>query len=254
MGRGDVVDISQILNVASGTNPVSGGYVRVTTSGLIQVDVNGGGNGWVTLSSINSGGAVTVRYLAGGVTTNVSVARTAETQQLAISAANSNMMLVGAAVAATGLAAVPAAARGHADVGSECDERGVRVGNLARPEQATPAAQCSTRSLTGEIGRWLVGGACGQLHRPAATGNGLDSGSFADRAVVPNLPAEAQYGQDAAAQHFSAGNAYTAATVAMPSAEMLQTLLNGEAGQLRQSIEGRCQAGRRSGADFGWTR
>ena len=45
---------------------VSGGYLRVTSSGLVQVDLDGGGDEWVTLTSINGGGAVTVRYASGG--------------------------------------------------------------------------------------------------------------------------------------------------------------------------------------------
>lgn len=85
-GSGDVVDITQILEVASGTNVLNDGYLRVTTSGMIQVDLDGGANSWTTLSSINNGGAVAVRYLAGGVVTSVSVARVAETQGQALKA------------------------------------------------------------------------------------------------------------------------------------------------------------------------
>jgi hypothetical protein len=102
-GSSDVIDIRQILNVASGTNPVTAGYLRVTTSGLIQVDMDGGGNGWVTLSTINSGGAVTVRYLSGGATTNLSVARVTETLQVVQSEANSSAMLAGVETASSGL-------------------------------------------------------------------------------------------------------------------------------------------------------
>ena len=75
---GDIVDITQVLGVASGTNVVGGGYLRVTTSGLIQVDLNGGGNEWVTLSTINGTGSVTLRYLSGGAATNLSVSRVAD--------------------------------------------------------------------------------------------------------------------------------------------------------------------------------
>ena len=82
-GSGDIVDVSQILGVAAGTNVIAGQYLRVTSSGLVQVDLDGGGNNWVTLSTINNGGAVTVRYLSGGVATNVSVARVAETSSAA---------------------------------------------------------------------------------------------------------------------------------------------------------------------------
>jgi hypothetical protein len=95
-----MVDVSQIFSVAAGTNVVAGQYLRVTTSGLVQVDVDGGGNNWITLSSINNGGGVSFRYLSGGASTTVSVSRTA---------ANSNLALAGA-VAAAGLMASPAAA------------------------------------------------------------------------------------------------------------------------------------------------
>lgn len=75
-GKGDVVDVTQILNVAAGTNVVTGGFIRVTTSGLIQVDVDGGGDDWATLSTINGNGAVNIRYLSGGVANTLSVSRT----------------------------------------------------------------------------------------------------------------------------------------------------------------------------------
>ena len=77
-GSGDIVDLTQILNLAAGVNAVSGGYLRVTTSGLIQVDLDGGANGWATLSSINGTGAVTFRYLSGGAATSLSVNRVAD--------------------------------------------------------------------------------------------------------------------------------------------------------------------------------
>jgi hypothetical protein len=77
-GSGDIVDLTQILNLAAGTNAISGGYLRVTTSGLIQVDLDGGANSWVTLSSINATGAVTLRYLSAGAATSVSVNRVAD--------------------------------------------------------------------------------------------------------------------------------------------------------------------------------
>ena len=72
--RGDIVDVSQVLGLAAGVNPVSGGYLRVTTTGLIQVDVNGGGDAWTTLSTVNGSSSVTLRYLSGGVATYLSVA------------------------------------------------------------------------------------------------------------------------------------------------------------------------------------
>jgi hypothetical protein len=83
--RGEIVDVSKALSVAAGTNVSSGGYLRVTTSGLIQVDTDGGGDEWATLGTINGNSAVTFRYLSGGAATTVSLARTADTQQLSSS-------------------------------------------------------------------------------------------------------------------------------------------------------------------------
>lgn len=76
---GEIVDITQILKVAAGTNAVGGGYLRITTSGLVQVDLDGGGDDWVTLSTINGSGSVSVKYLSGTSATTVSVARVADT-------------------------------------------------------------------------------------------------------------------------------------------------------------------------------
>ena len=76
--RGDIVDVTQILSLAAGVNPVVGGYLRVTTSGLIQVDLDGGGDEWGTLSTVNGSAAVKLRYLSNGVATDVSAARAAD--------------------------------------------------------------------------------------------------------------------------------------------------------------------------------
>ena len=77
---GEVVDITQILSVTAGTNVLSAGYLRVTTSGLIQVDMNGGGNDWVTLSTISGSSAVTIKYLSGGSAATLSLSRVADAQ------------------------------------------------------------------------------------------------------------------------------------------------------------------------------
>jgi hemolysin type calcium-binding protein len=81
--KGDVVDVTQVLAVAAGVNVVSGGYLRVTTGGLIQVDADGGGNDWVTLSTINGSGSVSVRYLSGNSLATTSVARVADSSGIA---------------------------------------------------------------------------------------------------------------------------------------------------------------------------
>jgi hypothetical protein len=56
---------------------LAGGFVRVTTSGLIQVDLDGGGNNWVTLSTINAATSVDVRYLSGGALATLTVSAVA---------------------------------------------------------------------------------------------------------------------------------------------------------------------------------
>ena len=73
--RGEIAHITQILGVAAGNNVISGDISGVT-AGLIQVDLDGGGNNWVTLSTINGSASVSMRYLSGGGATNVSVVRT----------------------------------------------------------------------------------------------------------------------------------------------------------------------------------
>ena len=95
-GKGDLVDVTQILNVAAGTNVSSGGYLRVTTGGLIQVDVDGGGDHWTTLSTINGNGSVSVRYLSSGTPTTVSLSRVADASALnAMSAQDTSLDLLG---------------------------------------------------------------------------------------------------------------------------------------------------------------
>ena len=79
---GDVVDVTQVLSVGAGTNVISGGYLKITAGGQIQVDQNGGGDQWVTLSTINGSGSVTIRYLSGGNATDLSVAHSANAVQL----------------------------------------------------------------------------------------------------------------------------------------------------------------------------
>ena len=149
-GSGDVVDVTQILKIAVGAHPVTGGYVRVTSSGLIQVDVDGGGNNWVTLSTINNGGGVTIRYLSGGVATSVSLSRVSESQQLALSAANSNATLLGAAVAAAGLLAVPAAAETLTLVDQAMSDAGTMSALISGFELAASENEVSRLALSGE--------------------------------------------------------------------------------------------------------
>jgi VCBS repeat-containing protein len=71
----DTIDVTRILSVASGTDVASAGYLRVTTTGLLQVDVNGGGDTWVTIAHVNTGPAsYSIAYLSGGAAATVSLA------------------------------------------------------------------------------------------------------------------------------------------------------------------------------------
>ena len=81
--KGEIVDVTQALSVAAGTNISSGGYLRVTNGGLIQVDTDGGGDEWVTLGSINGSGSVIFRYLSGGAATTATLSRSAGNQSIA---------------------------------------------------------------------------------------------------------------------------------------------------------------------------
>lgn len=73
---GDVVDLTQIISVPTGTNIVTGGYVKyLSGSGDIQVDLDGGGNNFVTVATLDTSipASISVRVLINGVATNVSV-------------------------------------------------------------------------------------------------------------------------------------------------------------------------------------
>ena len=94
---GERVDIGQYLNVAGGTDVVAGGYVRITAGGQLQVDVNGGGDAFTTIANIAGSGPVTIRYQSGGGSTELAVARQ-----------SGQSMAMAAAVAAVGMAVLPA--------------------------------------------------------------------------------------------------------------------------------------------------
>ncbi|HEU4958345.1 MAG TPA: hypothetical protein VFT40_12050, partial [Sphingomicrobium sp.] len=53
---------------------ITGGYLRVTTTGLIQIDTNGGGDNWTLVGNVNTGaGPYAIQYLSGGVAVTVNV-------------------------------------------------------------------------------------------------------------------------------------------------------------------------------------
>lgn len=229
---GDVVDITQILSIAAGTNVLTGGYLRVTTTGLVQVDLDGGANSWVTLSNINGTSAVAVRYLSGGALTNVSVARVAEYQLKSLNEANTNTALVGA-VAAAGLMSVPAAAESPARGGDGSFILGTASRASIEIDASITAAGVPTRSaLTGEMREPLDEGDHAYSHNLAgrdvshtSLANALAGGDTALSAAL----AELLHGTVAPGHSDIDANSLVAAAVAMPSAQILQSLPRGEA-------------------------
>jgi hypothetical protein len=219
--KGDVVDVTQILSVAAGTNVLTGGYLRVTTGGLVQVDLDGGGDEWVTLSTINGTGAVSVRYLSGGSATTVSVTRVADQQLQSASAANSNFLLAGA-VAAAGLASVPAAAESPTPAGD-----GLLVGGSASFAVRTIEAridmvdESSRSSLTGETKEPFDAAIpASSLNVASVTSDA--SALAADIMTPTSSPAELLRGTDGPLHtELAAHSALVAEAVAMPPADVI---------------------------------
>lgn len=227
---GDVVDTTQILKVAANTNVVAEGYLRVTTTGLVQVDVSGGGNDWVTLSTINGSGPVSVRYVSGGVVTSVSVPRVADSQQMAMTSANTNVALV-SAVAAAGMMAVPAAAEtravadevssvlntvGHAQIGIDGTESfGSGAYRWALAGETREAVDGSAVAYSGNMG----GNAAPRQFERASLA--------ATEQASADSPAELLKGTAAVHGDVSGFASPVADAVAMPSAEMLDALVAG---------------------------
>ena len=72
-GNSDVIDVSEYVSVAAGTDVIGGQYIRVTTTGSVQIDADGGGT-WVTVATVNTGPAsYNIQYYSGGVLTTVNV-------------------------------------------------------------------------------------------------------------------------------------------------------------------------------------
>jgi hypothetical protein len=66
---------SGLVKRSAGGAPTGGGYVRIASAGQLQVDANGGGGAFVTIANVSGSGSISVRYLLGGGTADLSVAR-----------------------------------------------------------------------------------------------------------------------------------------------------------------------------------
>jgi hypothetical protein len=206
--KGDVVDITQILSVAAGVNVTAGGYLRVTTGGLIQVDLDGGGNNWVTLSTINGSGAVSIRYLSGGSTRDVSVSRTAD-----------STAVLAAAVAASGFVASSATA----EVAWSADSS---VGGASLAATSHVAAQVHSVEPLGSLAQANPSLLSSELAMsvPVAFGQRMGVGepesSPAMNVVFGSEPVALLQGTEVYVP--AASPAFVTQSVAIPSAEMLE--------------------------------
>ncbi|HET9145699.1 MAG TPA: Ig-like domain-containing protein [Sphingomicrobium sp.] len=74
-GNLDLINITQVLSVAASTNVIAGGFLRVTTTGLVQIDTSGGGDNWQSVGNVNVAAGLTynIQYLSGGIATTVTV-------------------------------------------------------------------------------------------------------------------------------------------------------------------------------------
>ncbi|MGH6707164.1 MAG: hypothetical protein ACREB1_10195, partial [Sphingomicrobium sp.] len=66
---GEIVDLTTLVTTAGSLS----GFVRVTAAGALQVDTDGGGDGFVTVATLTAGLNVTVRYSTGSGTNTVVV-------------------------------------------------------------------------------------------------------------------------------------------------------------------------------------
>ena len=210
-----MIDIGQLLSVAGGTDVVAGGYVRVTAAGQLQLDANGGGDAWTTLASVSGTGAVTIRYLAGGSPTDLSLSRSA-------SQASAKNMTMAMAMAAVGLVAEPLAAQlpaGDSAVVSEATARSAMV--IADTLNVDSSYHGSRFSLA--------------IDGPIATGDGrstpgivgkdmLADARIAVMAEVAALPDALSQGAEPAAAAAPPAHSIVAQGVMMPAAEQLQAL------------------------------
>jgi serralysin len=238
---GEVVDITQILGVTGGTDPVAGGYVKVTSGGQLQVDTNGGGDSWTTVASVSGSGSVTLRYLSGGSATQLSIARSA-----------SQTAMMAGAVAAAGMAAIPAAAKApdgsHDDSGlvSHSLVSSLAIGTLDTSDHGVAAA--SRTELSGETREALDAVPAGSTHL-AAPDSGSDPDAFArpDAAPASALP----QGTDVPLASEPLAHALVADGVAMPSAEQLQALTGAPDGAEHSQIVGKVLAEALAGGETG---
>jgi serralysin len=235
---GEVVDITEILGLTAGTDPVAGGYLKVV-GGQLQVDANGGGDSWTTIANVSGTAAVTVRYLSGGSATQLTISRSASQATMA------------AVVAAAGMTAIPAAAKETDGTGGEqvsgFAASSIAVGTIATSDHSLAAA--SRMELAGETREALDAGVAGSTH--LARDSGIDHASDAlakpDAAQASALP----QGTEVPVASAAAVQALVADGVAMPSAEQLQALAGAPAAAEHSQMIGKVVADALAGGEAG---
>jgi hypothetical protein len=223
---GEVVDITQILGLTAGTNPVTGGYVKVTSGGQLQVDANGGGDSWTTIANVSGSASVTVRYLSGGSATQLTIARSASQTTMA------------AAVAAAGMTAIPAAAKAPDNSGgdhtSNLTASSIAIGTVETSDHGLAAA--SGTELGGETREAIESVTSSSAHHSASDGNVVQAPLTVAKGDASH-PADLPQGTDVPVGSEPLAAALVADGVAMPSAEQLQALMGAaEAGEHSQLV------------------
>jgi hypothetical protein len=225
----EVVDITQLLSVAGGTDLVGGGYVRVTAAGQLQVDTNGGSDAFVTLANVSGSSPVTIRYLAGGAATDLTVSRSAS-MSMAMAAAAAGIA-VKLPADTSGMDAASASGAGIPDPSTmqhsqtlaplALDEAGMVHSSLLAPLASPLPAGHLTETVA--------------FHAPAAPAT---SGLFDAYPAALAAPAALLTATDAPAHAAIAGaTALAAPSVAMPAAAQMAALTASDGAQHSQIVE-----------------
>jgi VCBS repeat-containing protein len=235
---GDTIDITEILSVTTGT-VVSNQYIRVTNAGLVQVDLDGGNNSWVTVATVNGAASYSVKYdLSDGTTATVSLAPVAGFEPLTAKStaatlpmisvandeqltANNNTVLLGA-IAGAGLMAASSAA-----AAPSFDFADIRPGDFSQSSlmSSTSLQSVDHQSLTPLFGTSLMSNDGGQPF--ANDGATFHQMSFSSEGLAPasmEMPALSQLSQGndvPVAMQAADASAFAAADVAMPALDAL---------------------------------
>ena len=237
---GDVVDVTQLLGVATGTDVVAGGYVKIVGTQL-QIDVDGGADNFATVADVSGTGAVAIRYVSGGNATDLSLSRSA----------GQTTMATAMAVAAAGMAElVPAEGKDDSDGSGSVLSDGA---TLAQHSQTlAPVA------LAGDDGSQVSAPAA--FASPVAAGQAMEASAVQpadvkgpvqlDLAQAP-APVELLQATTVPVHAALAEAPLAAAAVAMPSAEMLAALGGAADGAEHKAVLGEVLAEALLGGEAG---